>query len=156
MKNHKSKVIYKNFCYLVTKMFKTCIQWSTLKYFCLVQFMYTPFRHSGFFFKRRDSMWSLNWSNISRWTEVQFLFTYLCLLLLIEQHRLLTSIFHPTLSWTIISSCFQLLLDFFFIFASNFRCTVFFGLSLSGFQVNACLVIKFGDFLNVYHLNHNL
>ena len=34
--------------------------------------------------------------------------TYLRLLLLVKEHRPLTSILHPTLSWAILSSSFQL------------------------------------------------
>ena len=81
-----------------------------------------------------------------------YLLTYLRLLPLVEEHRPLTSILHPTLSWAFLSSSFQLLFIL-FISASISRRSVFFGLPLfrfpSLFQVKDWVVMQFGDFLNV-------
>ncbi|VDO91273.1 unnamed protein product [Schistosoma margrebowiei] len=78
--------------------------------------------------------------------------TYLRLLLLVKEHRPLTSILHPTLSWAILSSSFQFLFIL-FISASIIRRNVFLGLPFfrypSGFQVRACLVMHFDDLSNV-------
>ncbi|CAH8542307.1 unnamed protein product [Schistosoma guineensis] len=69
-----------------------------------------------------------------------------------EEHRPPTNILHPTLSWTILPSCFQLLFIL-FTFASNSQSSVNFGPPPFQFpqklQVSACFVIPFDDFLNV-------
>ncbi|VDP23412.1 unnamed protein product [Schistosoma margrebowiei] len=67
------------------------------------------------------------------------------LLLLVKEHRPLTSILHPTLSWEILSSSFQFLFILFISVPTSQR-NVFFGLPLflfpSRFRVRAYLVMQ--------------
>lgn len=73
-----------------------------------------------------------------------------------EEHRPVTSILHPTRSWTIVSTCSQLLLILFMCASNSVRSVfgVFFDLPLSHFPsrlqvVSACLVI------DEYFINRN-
>ncbi|VDP38101.1 unnamed protein product [Schistosoma curassoni] len=77
-----------------------------------------------------------------------YLFTYLCLLLLVE-HKLPTSIIQPTLSSVLLSSCLQV--SFILLMsASSFQLNIYFVLKLliwpSEFQVSTCFVMQIDDF----------
>lgn len=63
-----------------------------------------------------------------RWFEVypQTLLTYLCLLLRMEEHGSPTSIPHPTLSWKILSSYYDLIYLLWLAFSTGWDCWLHF------------------------------
>ncbi|CAH8520560.1 unnamed protein product [Schistosoma haematobium] len=71
-----------------------------------------------------------------------------------EEQRSITSILHLSLSWTNVSSSFQLLFII-FMSASYSRRSVYFSLTLirflSGFHINACLMMQLNDLRNCKH-----